>query len=78
MVVTQDCTATVVEVAGAKVHVLQGGSGAPLLALHGAGGSQGWRRYHQAWGEHVTVYTPSGIVSRRGFLSEFWLTIEHE
>jgi pimeloyl-ACP methyl ester carboxylesterase len=59
MAVTPDYTETFVDVAGAKVHVLQGGSGTPLLALHGAGGSQGWMRYHQALAEHFTVYAPS-------------------
>lgn len=59
MAVTPDCTETVVNVAGAKVRMLQGGSGAPLLALHGAGGSQGWLQYHQALAEHFTVYVPS-------------------
>lgn len=59
MAVAPDCTETVVEVAGANVHLLQGGSGAPLLALHGAGGSQGWMQYHQALAEHFTVYAPS-------------------
>ncbi|ETW98976.1 MAG: hypothetical protein ETSY1_16665, partial [Candidatus Entotheonella factor] len=59
MAVTSDCTETVLNVAGAKVHVLQGGSGAPLLALHGAGGSQGWLRYHQVLADHFTVYAPS-------------------
>jgi pimeloyl-ACP methyl ester carboxylesterase len=59
MAVTPDCTETVINIAGARVHVLQGGSGAPLLALHGAGGSQGWLRYHQALAEYFTVYVPS-------------------
>ena len=59
MAVTPDCTETVVHVAGANVHVLEGGSGPQLLALHGAGGSQGWLRYHQALAEHFTVYAPS-------------------
>jgi pimeloyl-ACP methyl ester carboxylesterase len=59
MAVPSGSTETVVEVAGANIHLLQGGSGAPLLALHGAGGSQGWMQYHQALAEHFTVYAPS-------------------
>ena len=59
MAVTSDCAETVIHVAGTQVHVLQGGSGPPLLTLHGAGGSQGWLQYHQALAEHFTVYAPS-------------------
>ena len=59
MAVSQAYRESYVNVAGAKVQVLQGGSGAPLLALHGAGGSQGWMRYHQVLAEHFTVYVPS-------------------
>ncbi len=66
------CTETVVEVASAKIHMLQGGAGPPLLALHGAGGSQGWLRYHQALAEHFTVYAPShpgyGVSERPAWL----------
>jgi pimeloyl-ACP methyl ester carboxylesterase len=59
MAVTSDCAETVIHVAGTQVHVLQGGSGPPLLTLHGAGGSQGWLQYHRALAEHFTVYAPS-------------------
>ena len=59
MAVTSEGTETVINVAGTKVHVLQGGSGPSLLALHGAGGSQGWLQYHQALAQHFTVYAPS-------------------
>ena len=37
-----------VEVAGSQVHLMKGGSGDPLLVLHGAGGNSGWNRYAQA------------------------------
>ncbi len=48
-----------VAVGGSKVHLLTGGSGDPLLILHGAGGSEGWPGYVQALAEHFTVYLPS-------------------
>src|SRR6266849_754102 len=48
-----------VDVGGAKVRLLKGGSGAPLLVLHGSEGSLGWRHYAQALADHVTVYLPS-------------------
>ena len=59
MTTTQSWTAEIVEVAGAKVQVLKGGSGAPLLSLHGAGGNPGWMPYHEALSQHFTVYAPS-------------------
>jgi pimeloyl-ACP methyl ester carboxylesterase len=48
-----------VEVGGTRIRLTTGGSGEPLLLLHGAEGSQGWRRYAQALAEHFTVYLPS-------------------
>lgn len=44
---------------GIKVHTSIGGRGAPLLALHGAGGPNGWRRWHAALAERFTVYAPA-------------------
>ena len=49
-----------VEVGGAKVQLLKGGAGDPLLILHGAGGGDpGDLRYLQALAERFTVYLPS-------------------
>jgi pimeloyl-ACP methyl ester carboxylesterase len=48
-----------VDVGGAKVHMLKGGSGEPLLLLHGASGNTGWLRFAQALANHYTVYYPS-------------------
>ena len=33
--------------------------GPPLLLLHGAGGPNGWRRWHAALAERFTVYAPT-------------------
>src|SRR2546428_5588061 len=48
-----------VNVGGVQIRLLKGGSGAPLLVLHGTEGSLGWRRYIQALADHFTVYLPS-------------------
>ncbi len=52
-------TEEMVDVGGAKIQVLKGGSGDPLLLFHGAGGSSGWLNYVQALSEKYTVYLPS-------------------
>ena len=56
---TQDYTEQSIEVAGVAVQVLKGGSGEPLLMLHGAGGNPGWLAYHRELAEHFTVFSPS-------------------
>ena len=52
-------TEEMVDVGGAKVHTLKGGSGEPLLLLYGAGGNNGWLRFADALAEKYTVYYPS-------------------
>ena len=42
-----------------KIQLFKGGSGDPLLILHGAGGNRGPLRYAQALANHFTVYLPS-------------------
>ena len=51
--------ATAVEVAGVSVELFSGGSGPPLLFLHGAGGNAGWQPWHQDLAQAYTVYVPS-------------------
>jgi len=52
-------TEETVDVGGTKVHTLKGGSGEPLLLLHGAGGNNGWLNFADALAEKYTVYYPS-------------------
>ena len=52
-------TEEVVDVGGTKVHTLKGGSGEPLLLLHGAGGNNGWLKFVDALAEKYTVIYPS-------------------
>ena len=48
-----------VKVGGSKVHLLKGGSGEPLVLLHGAGGNSGWLRYVRELADQFTIYLPS-------------------
>ena len=43
------------------MQALCGGSGPPLVFLHGAGGNPGWQPYHQALSETHSVYAPSMV-----------------
>ena len=48
-----------VQIGNSKLQLLKGGSGEPLLLLHGAGGNRGWLRYVQRLSEQYTVYLPT-------------------
>lgn len=46
-------------VAGCEVEVLSGGSGPPLLFLHGAGGASSWMPFMDRLAEHHRLHVPS-------------------
>jgi len=53
------CERKFVTVGGAKIEYLIGGSGAPLVWLHGVEGNLGWLRLHDELARHFTVYVPT-------------------
>lgn len=52
-------TETFVEAADVHVHLRQGGTGVPLLILHGELGVPGWLEAYALLARHYTVYVPS-------------------
>jgi len=48
-----------VAVGHTELFVLKGGSGRPLVVLHGVEGHEGWLAFHSALAEASTVYAPS-------------------
>jgi pimeloyl-ACP methyl ester carboxylesterase len=48
-----------VTVGGARIDYLTGGSGAPLLWLHGVEGNLGWLRLHDEFARSFTVFVPT-------------------
>ncbi len=65
-----------VEVSGAKIQLLKGGQGKPLVMFHSTEGSLGWRRYHTQLAEHFTVYAPTlpgfGVSERPDWVESFF------
>jgi pimeloyl-ACP methyl ester carboxylesterase len=59
MTTRQSAHKTSVKVANSEVEMVTGGSGPPLLFLHGAGGNSGWQHYHEELSKSYTVYVPS-------------------
>ena len=55
----QAWTEQFVEAAGVKLQLVQGGSGPPLLILHGELGNHGWLRWQQSLAQDYTLYLPS-------------------
>ena len=51
-------TQEMVEVAGTRINLVKGGSGAPLLVLHDEMGHPGWLRWHEALAQNHTLYIP--------------------
>ena len=48
-----------VEVGGAKVHLLRGGEGPPLLFLHSIEGNVGWLPWMDQVAQSATIYAPT-------------------
>jgi pimeloyl-ACP methyl ester carboxylesterase len=48
-----------VDAAGVRVHLRRGGTGSPLLILHGELGVPGWLRAYDVLAQHYTVHVPS-------------------
>jgi pimeloyl-ACP methyl ester carboxylesterase len=57
-VVTSGFEDETVDVNGGAVHLLRGGSGPPLLYLHGGGAAGLWRRFHALLAERFEVHAP--------------------
>ncbi|MCY4579405.1 MAG: hypothetical protein OXD31_10180, partial [Chloroflexi bacterium] len=56
---TSTWTEEIVEVAGSRLQIVQGGSGDPLLVLHDEMGHHGALRWHEAMAESNTLHIPS-------------------
>ena len=59
MTTTSSASRQTIQVYGTEVELFSGGSGPPLLFLHGAGGNSGWQYYHEVLSKTHTVYVPS-------------------
>ncbi|PON18201.1 hypothetical protein C2W62_09220 [Candidatus Entotheonella serta] len=48
-----------VSIGETDLYLTNGGSGAPVLVLHGVEGHEGWLTFHEALAANVTVYAPA-------------------
>ena len=56
---SQTWTEEMVEAGGARLQLVKGGTGEPLLILHGEMGHPGWLCFHEALAGKHTLYIPS-------------------
>ncbi len=59
MTTTKNYTDEYVDIGGGRTHIKKGGSGSPILYLHGETGNQQWNAYIDALAQKHTVYVPS-------------------
>src|SRR5437773_4224101 len=59
MITAGSFTETLVEVAEVRLQLRQGGTGEPLLVLHGELGVPGWLRAYELLARNFTVHVPS-------------------
>ena len=59
MTTTKNYTDEYVDIGGGRTHIKRGGSGSPILYLHGETGNQQWNAYIDALAQNHTVYVPS-------------------
>ena len=59
MTTTESFTEERVEIAGTELYLPHGGTGPPLLVLHGVEGHEGWLPFHDALTAQATVYAPA-------------------
>ena len=68
MTTTASFTERRVQVAGAEMQIIEGGSGDPLLVLHDEMGQPGWLEFHEKLAQNYTVHAPSlpgfGVTNR--------------
>ena len=67
-----------VAVAGTELHLLTGGTGTPVVVLHGVEGFEGWLPFHDALAEHATVYVPAHPGYGQTPCPEWIATIPHQ
>jgi pimeloyl-ACP methyl ester carboxylesterase len=48
-----------IDIRGARIQVLSGGEGSPLVYLHSGGGETFWLPFHEALAQHFRVYAPA-------------------
>ena len=59
MTTTISANESTVRIGEHDVQMFSGGSGPPLLYLHGPMGNAGWQPFHQALAQNYTVHSPS-------------------
>lgn len=67
-----------VGIADTELYVAKGGSGAPVLVLHGVEGHEGWLAFHEALAAKATVYAPAHPGYTPTERPEWLTTITHQ